>query len=202
MSNKQDPKMMYVNDYIVVPQIFHSDATGEPLKNCVMCEEYLCEHGTPYVIEKAFRYNKKFKVRETLFEYAICFKCYEKVSVKLSHDSTTRLESYFRKNAKLNARRDDLIKNKNLSVEDWMEHCAIKGTDIKDCNEYQVCCQCDGPNLLFTNLPMAISEEALMEISEQLSAETKEELDQFKDDFLGLPPELKELFKDKSFVLV
>lgn len=193
---------MFVNEYIELPEMFYADATGEPLKHCVMCDKYLFDHGTPYVIEKAFRYNKKFDVRDTLFEYAVCFECYEKMSVKLSQESMAKLEAYFRSNADINSRRMQLIEKEDFSLENWLGHCAIKGTDIKECNEYQVCCQCDGPHMLFTNLPMAISETALMEITEQLSAKTKDELDHFKDDFLGLPPDLKELFKDRNFVLV
>lgn len=94
------------------------------------------------------------------------------------------------------------MEENNTDLNDWISHCAIKGTPMQDCSEYQLCCQCDGPDMLFTHLPMMLSEQALIEITEQLSAQTKEELDRFQEDFLGLPPDLKELFRDRSILVV
>ena len=202
MPDEDDPKIIVVNDYMEIPEIFHSDATGQPIKNCIMCGIGLGDHGTPYVIEKAFRHHKKFNQTDTLFEYAVCFDCYEKMSVSLSKDSMAKLQSFFSKHIDLEQRRKTLLEKDEIEIGDWLDHCVITGKEIKECAEYQICAQCDGPHLLFTHLPFALSEEALLEMSEQLSAKTKEELDRFQDDFLGLPPELKELFKDRRPVFV
>ena len=113
-----------------------------------------------------------------------------------------KLQSYFSQNFSMMFHRQSLLMNHNFSLDEWLGNCAVKGTAIKDCAEYQLCCQCEGKEMLFSHLPMAISEEALLEISEQLSTETKEEFDRFQDDHLGLPPELKELFKDRSLIVV
>ena len=69
MTNKENDSYAIHNQQTVIPTVFYSDVTGEPFKACVICEKYLYEPGAPYLIEKAFRRNKKFNITETLFEY-------------------------------------------------------------------------------------------------------------------------------------
>jgi hypothetical protein len=47
-----------------------------------------------------------------------------------------------------------------------------------------------------------ISGRAIEEIADQLSAETKDVLDDFIDQHFGLPPELKSLLKDRKLILL
>ena len=51
-------------------------------------------------------------------------------------------------------------------------------------------------------MPFIIGDEAMEEMQGLLSQKTQDELDRFVDDNFGLPPELKELLKDKPLVLV
>jgi len=165
-----------------------------------MCEKVL-DDGTRYMIEKALRYNKKFNITETLFEYAICAACHEKIAVKLSQESLQRLGNYFAETMD-HSNRTALLFTTSTDLNEWIGKCAVKGTNVKDCTEYQMCCECEGEQMMMSHLPMMLSEEAMLEMNELLSAETKDELDRFRDDFLGIPPELKELLKDKTPVFV
>jgi hypothetical protein len=47
-----------------------------------------------------------------------------------------------------------------------------------------------------------ISGRAIEEIAEKLSAETKEVLDNFIDQYFGLPPELKSILKDRKVIML
>jgi len=196
------------NQFITLPRfeaiapIFHSDATGKPLKNCVMCDALIHPKGGPYMIEKAFRYNMKFDIRDTIFEYAICMACYDKISTSLSPESGQTMIDYFNSHVDLLQRSIDLLNKKTPALNDWIGACVIKGTEMKDCAEFQVCCQCDGDKMLFNHLPIMLSEEALQEMNDLLSESTKEELDDFRDKFIGVPPEWRELMKSRSPVLI
>ncbi len=202
MDEEKKPELSSIIKSTALPEIFYSDSTGKPLKECVMCGKNVLEPGTPYLIEKAFRYNKKYDIRDTILEYAVCHECYEKMAAKLSTESLQRMQDYFSNNIHFMLRAEALIGRPEPKLNDWIGKCCVKGTDISDCAEYQVCCQCEGDKMLFTHLPIMLSEAALMELNELLSAKTKEELDRFRDEFLGLPPELRELLKDRAPVFV
>jgi hypothetical protein len=154
------------------------------------------------MIEKAFRYNKKFNVRTTIFEYAICMDCYESISYSLSGESLQIMANYFNSQVDLFKRSMNLLSKKKTVLNDWIGTCVIKGTEIKDCTEFQVCCQCEGDKILFNHFPIMLSEEALQEMFDLLSESTKDELDRFRDKFLGVPPEWRELMKSRSPVLI
>ena len=38
-----------------IPQQFYSEDTQKPLEHCLMCERYLLDEGTAYLLEKAMR---------------------------------------------------------------------------------------------------------------------------------------------------
>lgn len=186
---------------VTIPPVLYADATGEPFSHCVMCSKDLTEPDTHYMIEKAFRYDRKNEVTETLLEYAICSKCYEKMSANLSKESVDKLTEYLTRNINLGSR-ISLLMNGKTDVKEWLAKCVITGQDLKDCTEYQVCCECEGNNVLLSHLPVMFSGEAIEIMGELLSPETKEELDRFRDEFLGIPPEWRELLKERPPVFV
>ena len=51
-------------------------------------------------------------------------------------------------------------------------------------------------------MPYVLSAEVLEELAEQLSASTKDEMDDFRETYLGGPPELEELFKGRPVVFL
>ena len=165
-----------------IPEILHCYSTGEPFTNCIDCERYLLDEDVSYFIEKAVRqYNKEgYKAKDVIFEYAMCIDCAEKIKGEMSKSSRQAMEEYMLQNHSL-----DSMDNEDLQ-------CLIKGKSINDYDEYQVFSLCQGKNML-TNHPMAIGADALEELSDIISTETKNELDRLMGDFFGPPPEIKEL---------
>lgn len=84
----------------------------------------------------------------------------------------------------------------------WIDRCLIRTTPEARCKERVLIGVCDGPDLLVGPMPWMLSDEALENMQEILSVATKEELGRWKDETLGMPPELEELLRGPRFVLV
>lgn len=165
-----------------IPEILNSYSTGEPFTHCIDCERYLLDDDVSYFIEKAIRqYHKEgYLAKDVLFEYAMCIDCAENIKSNMSKASRKAMDSYMLENSSI-----DTIDNKNLQ-------CIIKGESIDKYEEYQVFSLCQGKSMLMPH-PMAIGSDALDELAELISQETKDELDRLMADFFGPPPELEEL---------
>ncbi len=187
---------------ILIPEIFHSDATGEPLSHCVLCEMEVYRSEKKYHIEKAIRYNRKFDMKDTLFEYAICSACYDGMVDTLSTDSYLKMLGYFSAHAGQFMKVRTKTNEQPYDVTHQLSTCFIKDINYRDCDEFQICCQCEGADVLLAMPPLMLSDVAMFEINELLSPETKEELDRFREKLNGIPPEWRELLKDRSPLLV
>lgn len=185
-----------------IPSIFYSDRDSKPFSHCISCEKYLLENGTLYVIEKAIKKYEKFKTTDTIFEYAMCLNCYYKVWESFSDISKTKMQDYFERNAKLDTKKETLLKRGALKMDDLLSRCIIKGTPIDEASEYQICCQCDGKNILFGHSLFMISGEAVDEIANLLSNKTLGEIDGFMGEFFSWPPELKRSPRDQPVFVV
>lgn len=190
-----------IKEYIEVPPELHSYEMEGKFDHCMVCDKYLLEDGTQYLVEKAIKKYTGTKAFDVVFEYAICMDCAMRMHKSMSEITLIRLSEYFGK-IDFAQRRQLLIDKHGLDSKPWMSHCIIKGTPVEELSEYQICGLCDGSDLLLAHMPYLISGEALDEISELISAKTREELDDFIDQHFGLPPEIKDLIKDKDVVLV
>ena len=179
------PDLGPIDEYIPVPKEFWSFAEERPFDACSVCHKGLLEDGSLYLIEKAF------KKREVIFEYAICIECHLKLREDLSRSSLRLIDHYFDEHVDLTKRRRDLLQNYQEDVQPWLSHCVITGQAAEDCDEYQIMTLCDGSDLLFTYIPCLISGTAIEAIQGLLSKQTRDRLDGFVDEFLGLPPEAK-----------
>lgn len=175
------PELPPIDKFKPVPSEFHSFELDGVFENCCMCDTYLLEDGVQYIIEKAFS-NK-----ETVFEYAMCFKCREKFNEELSSQSLKLIEHYFDERIDFAARRQKLMQLPGVDHQAWVNTCLLSGKTIQPESEYQIYAQCDGPDLLFTYMPYAISGEEIESLSKSISKETRERLDDFIDDVLGVP---------------
>ena len=166
-----------------IPKILQSYSTGEPFTHCIDCDRYLLDDDVSYFIEKAIRqYHKEgYMAKDVIFEYAMCIDCAEKIKGEMSKTSRQAMENYMLYNNSINT----------INGEDLQ--CIIKGESVDNYEEYQIFSLCQGKNML-TPQPMAIGANALEELSELISQETKDELDRLMGDFFGSPPELEELF--------
>jgi hypothetical protein len=187
---------------VPLPKEFYSYATGQPFDTCVTCNAYLLLPGTQYMIEKAIIRYPDTQVTDVAFEYAMCLPCSEKMRQRMSKESLARIESYFMEHVDLASRQALLTRTGEPDPQEYISTCLLKNTSIAEETEYQLIAHCDGTNIVVGLAPYMISGRAADELSELLSAQTKEVLDDFIDEYFGLPPELKALIKEKNLLLL
>jgi hypothetical protein len=182
------PALGQIDQYIRVPRVFQSFLRNDLFDRCLVCDHFLLADGKQYVIEKGIRNT------EVIFEYAMCFDCYGSLGEELSSESSSRIEQYYHlRGVDFVGRRRELLRATSYSVNPWIDRCIVTGRARAGCSEYQIFAQCDGQDLLFTYVPFMISGDAIEEMVGLLSSKTRDRLNGFIDEFLGIPPELKSL---------
>ena len=83
----------------------------------------------------------------------------------------------------------------------WISHCLISGKPIEGEDEYHYYAFCDGPDLVFNGLPMALAGGVDEELNGLLSRQTRDRLDGFVDEQFGLPPELRKPIKGNPILI-
>lgn len=185
-----------------IPEDFYAYETGKPIEHCISCDKNLLETDSDYIIEKAIKQYTESKVKDVIFEYAMCFDCIEKMKEKISEKSMNNIMKYMMNSSSFEQRQLQYLQNGNYNVHDWIGQCVVKGSTIENLPEYQIACQCKGNQMIFSHMPYMISYEATEELQEVLSAETKDELDRFYKDNFGVPPEFEEFFNRPKVFLV
>lgn len=165
--------------FVPIPEIFQSAETGRPFEECVSCGLELGADGVGYLIEKGFSKG------ETAFEYAMCFECHQQIATEISPASMKRIEHYFGERIDLVERHRKISERSPDRWRDRISRCVLSGKELGE--EYQIYGQCDGGDLMLAYLPYAISGEELENIAQILSKETRGRIDDFVDDFLGVP---------------
>ena len=187
-------ELEFIPNYISVPEMFHSFTEEGPFSKCTLCNGPLLEDGTPYLIHKAFHRS------EVIFEYAMCLPCRAKMQEELSTESLERINQYMDQ-FHMEDRNEQLLEEYGTEVAPWVSHCFISGKPIKGEDEYHYYAFCDGPDLVFNGLPMALVGGVDEELNELLSQQTRERLDGFVDEQFGLPPELKKPIKGSPILI-
>lgn len=181
------PEIGPIKEHIPVPREFYSFETGGPFQHCLACQKDLTGDGTLYFVEKAFQ------KQEVLFEYAICLNCREEMQKEISEESQERVNRYFIKEVDLVERRKTLLDRHRLNHQPWIDRCVLTGKSRESAKQHQILTLCDGPDMLFSYMPYMLSGEAMQILNRLLSKKTKDRLDDFVNDFLGLPPEVRDL---------
>jgi len=197
MNEEQDP----MDRHIPIPEALYSSDSGKPLDHCLMCNQYLLEEGTPYMLEKSIKQHPEMGLKETIFEYAMCMACAMKMHESLSVESRQRIGEYFARHANFPERSKHFANQNTFDLNSWTAHCVIKDTPIAEASEYQIVAQCEGNNLMFTGMPFAISFAAMEEMSALMSAKSLGEMDDFIGKYFTGPPEVAALLR-KKFILV
>ncbi len=185
-----------------IPAIFHSYSLGKPFETCTVCNSSLLKEGTSYLIEKAFKKHQATGATDVIFEYAICMDCAGDIYRTLSTPSLESITAYFESHVNFIQRRDAFMHNPNTTPEDWLAHCIIKKTPREALDEYQICAHCEGSQLIYSFMPYTLSGAAAGELGALLSAKTLDQMDRFSDQFLGFPPEWRDLLKDRPLLLI
>ncbi len=188
--------------YIDIPKEFYSEATGKPFEKCSICEGSLLQPDTWYVVEKAVKRYPKFDVQDVIFEYAICTPCHSEMEQRLSTESKQKMQAYMKERVDLEKRADGFYKNQDFDIKSWIDKCAVSKNTKADLKEYQIVASFNGDKLAFTIMPIMLGMKALDDMSQLLSNKSLDELNDFKDKITGMPPDLKELFKESKFVMM
>ena len=187
---------------IDIPDRFYSDAEGKPFENCQMCGKFLLTEGTTYVVEKAIKNYKDYDVNSTIFEFAVCIDCHTKVQQGMSDESLANLHRYYQHIMTEKGNQQIVIDVRNFNLDDWLSKCFFKGDEIKEMNEYQLVAQFNGNKMLMNMPPMIIGEKAMEEMAELLSDKTVDEMNGFREKFLGPSPEIEELIYGKKLIMI
>ena len=176
---------------IPIPESFYSVETKEPISQCLVCDTPLLDEPTEYLVEKGYRQYEAYDVQETVFEYALCVECHAEMQQSFSEVSKRRCQAYLSRHMDLAGRTRMLLGDESTDPSDWMQRCIVHDTPREELEEYQVMAHCQGDQMLLTHLPLLMGGPAMEALAERLSAETIDDLGGFRDEHLGLPPELK-----------
>lgn len=183
-----------------IPRVFRQ-VSGESFQSCLICHRDLVKSGSDYLIEKAVRNYPEVGHTEVIFEYAMCFECAMNMRDELSEESRFRIDQYFAENMNREARRNRLESNERNHVSRWLSHCLVKNTPVKVSREYSLYAHCRGNQMIYSELPYALSGEVLDEVMQLLSNKSLDILDDFLGKHFGGPPEVREILKRRPILV-
>jgi len=178
-----------------IPEEFHNHE-GNVFNQCIMCGCDLFESGEDYFIERCIKKYKEFDKQDVIYEYATCSTCAEKMRKSMSVESLQRIEQYMFTHLTQNVQRIKMDKDEKMSA------CIIHGTPVQDMQEFTIQAHCRGNKLVNAIFPILIGEKAKEEMSELLSAQTKDEMDDFMDQYFTGPPEIREILRKRKVVII
>ena len=132
----------------------------------------------------------------------MCMECVDKMRNKLSEESLQRVDEFFSTRFDFFRERYNLFTNQQSDVNDYISRCIVNEKSINELDEYQIFAHCRGKKLVLSVFPYMISHDVVEEVQELLSAKTRVELDDFTNKHFGLPPELREIIKNKKLILI
>lgn len=198
---------MPIVSFVPIPKLLLSDSTGHLLTHCLSCDKELIASQSRYLIEKSFVRHPGMSTYETVFEYAICLDCAMAFRHQMSSTSLAHMDAFFEERLAQDHRNLPADEAFTADTEPWFSKCALSGTPVEELKEYQVIGICEGDQILFSNDPAAQRMPLLIDIAQLdalvdlLSPETKDEMDRFRDNINGVPPEWEELFKTRPILV-
>ena len=95
-----------------------------------------------------------------------------------------------------------MIDMNNFDMDNWLSTCFFEGSEINEMKEYQVVGQFKGNKLIMNTPPIIIGEKAMSEMAKLLSDKTTDEMNGFRDKYLGPSPEIEEMIYGKKLILI
>lgn len=187
---------------VKIPKRFFSDVTDQPFENCNICGKYLLDNDVPYVVEKAMKNYEGHDFSSTIYEFAICSDCHGKMQKSMSEESLQNLQNYYAGVMSKKGNEPITLDMTNFDMDNWLSNCFFDGKEISSMNEYQIVAQFKGSKLIMNTPPIIIGEEAMKQMAELLSEKTTDEMNGFRDKFLGPSPELEELIHGKKLIFI
>lgn len=194
---------MNQKDYsIEIPKRFFSDVTDQPFSNCNICGKSLLENDVPYVIEKAMKNYEGHDFSSTIYEFAICQDCHVKMQKSMSEDSINNIQKYYSDVMTNKGSQPIMIDMNNFDMDTWLSKCFFMGDEINSMTEYQVVGQFKGSKMIMNTPPIIIGEVAMKQMAGLLSEKTTDDMNGFREKFLGPSPEIEELIYGKKLILI
>ncbi len=180
-----------------IPAKFENSISEKNFSHCSVCGADLIANNKDYLIEKAYKRFANNLGEELLFEIAVCFDCAETMKGELSKESLESISAFFQKKSF-----EQKQANPNPDPSILLGQCLLSGKNLCDMQEYQVYAHCRGGQLADHHSYYMLSDEIIEEIQELLSDHTRDQLQKFSDDNLGIPPELKKLFSNGDLIIL
>lgn len=187
---------------IDIPRRFYSDVTDMPFSSCNVCGVDLLNSDVQYVIEKAVKNYDGHEFSSTIYELAICLKCHTKMQQSMSKESINNIQSYHADIMAKKGNQPIMIDMSNFDLDTWLSKCFFHGGEISEMKEYQVVGQFKGNKMIMNTPPLIIGEEAMAEMAGLLSDKTTDEMNGFKEKFLGPSPEIEEMIYGKKLIFI
>lgn len=188
--------------FIDIPKAFYSDGDGKPFENCLMCGKNLLEGDVTYVVEKAMKNYDKYDFSSTVYEFAICTDCHMEQQNKMSEESLHNMQSYYQNKIMEAGKQSVAIDLGSFDIKTWLSKCFFSDKPISQMKEYQIVAQFKGDKMLLNMPPMVIGEDILNDMADLLSDKTTDEMNGFREQFLGPPPEFEEFIYGKRLILI
>lgn len=184
-----------------IPKDFYNSNDDEIVSNCKICNCKLLDGETPFALEKAIKVFHDIEASEIIFEIAICHNCAGENRKSLSTLSLKDIEE-FMTGDQVRGNMMKCMEEAYGNDGDTLSYCLVTGVKKESISEYQIIAQCQGQFLLPGTEAFMISSEGIEIIHDLLSPETKEELDRFKNEHFGVPPEFENLLNPTDLVFL
>lgn len=184
--NESDPQIdRTITRFLDIPKILHSVEKDQPFMQCLGCGADLLTTNRHYVIEKVIRRN------EVIIELAMCLSCRgEKSDDGMSEASAQTMQQFLQQKINFHQRLELMSHvNESDSIDPWLERCLLSDQPSQMFSEYQLVALCRGPWLQRDFYPALISGKAAEEMSDLLSDETRDWMDDFVGENFGMPSE-------------
>ena len=138
-----------------------------------------------YIIEKVFRRS------EVIIELAMCVDCRQGCSEQgISKKSAESIEQFLKERIDYQQRIRLMSQVNDLdSIDPWLERCLLSDQPSQIFSEYQIVALCRGPWIQRDFYPALISSASLESLSQLLSQETRDWMDDFVGSNFGMPSE-------------
>lgn len=180
-----------------IPSKFDNSILEKKFSNCSVCNADLTSPNAEYLIEKAYKRFPNNMGEELLFEIAVCFDCAGKMRGELSKESLENISAFFAKRSF-----DQKQANPDADPTLLLDQCLLSGKRMSEMQEYQIYAHCRGGQLADPYSYYMLCDDMIEEIQSLLSDHTREQLQKFSDDNIGMPPELKKLFSNGDLIIL
>lgn len=183
--HQESEKPASITRFLDIPKILHSVEKDMPFRSCINCGAELLFSNQHYVIEKVFKNN------EVIIELAMCLDCRgEQSEDGMSESSAQTLEAFVKDRIDFEGRMRLMAQvNDSKSIDPWLERCILSDQPSQIFNEYQIVALCKGPWIQRDFYPALISGPSVEALSDVLSKETRDWMDDFIGSNFGMPSE-------------